>query len=80
MVVPRKGDGVSLVRVDESGVVFSHPSAVAALIALFSGWGVVHQARSMFFNGVGVQDGGGFAVLVLVETGVFLAAVSVALS
>jgi len=34
----------------------------------------------MLFNGVGVQDGGGFAVIALVETGVFLSAVSVALS
>jgi hypothetical protein len=60
--------------------VVAHASAIAALVALFSGWGLVHQVRSMLFDGVGVQDGGGFAVIVLVETGVFLAAVSVALS
>lgn len=78
--VPRMGDGPSLDRVDRASVVLAHPAAIAAFVALLSGWGIVHQARSMLFNGVGVQDGGGFAVIVLVETGVFLSAVSVALS
>ncbi len=34
----------------------------------------------MLFDGVGVRDGGGFAVIILVETMVFLAALSVAVS
>jgi hypothetical protein len=57
-----------------------HVATVAALVALLSGWALVHQARSMLFDGVGVRDGGGFAVIILVETMVFLAALSVAVS
>lgn len=48
------------------------------LVALLAGWGLVHQARSMLFEGVEVRDGGGFVVIILIETMVFLAAVGIA--
>lgn len=57
-----------------------HLAAVASLVALVSGWGLIHHARSMLFNGVGVQEGGGWAALILAETMVFLVSVAIALA
>jgi hypothetical protein len=59
---------------------FNHPSAIAALVALLAGWGLIQSTRSMLFEGVEVRDGGGFVVIILVETMVFLTAIAIAVA
>lgn len=56
----------------------SQHALVAAPIALMTGWGLIHQARSMLFHGVSVQEGGGWTAIILAETMVFLVAVGIA--
>lgn len=59
-------------------MVAAHHSLIGAFVALATGWALVKQARAMLFDGVGVQDGGGWTAVVLAETMVFLVAVGVA--
>lgn len=56
----------------------THPAAIAAPVALISGWGIIHQARSMLFNGITAHEGGGWTALILAETMIFLIAVGIA--
>ena len=53
---------------------------VAALIAAISGYAVVRTGGAMMRSGVGVQDGGSWTVMLILEMTVNLAAVGVALS
>jgi hypothetical protein len=55
-------------------------SLIAALVAAISGFAVVRTGRAMTRNGVEVQDGGGWAALLITEVCVSFAAVGVALS
>ena len=54
------------------------PTLIAMLVASFTGWGIVRHCKAVLNNGIGFADGGGWAVILLVETMVFLAAVNVA--
>jgi hypothetical protein len=54
------------------------PTLVAMLVASLTGWGIVRHCKAVLNNGIGFADGGGWAVILLVETMVFLAAVNVA--
>jgi hypothetical protein len=53
---------------------------VAALVAAVSGYAVIRTGRSMMGSGVELQDGGGWAALLITEVCVSFAAVGVALS
>jgi hypothetical protein len=53
---------------------------VAAAVALISGWATIRITRLITFQGVGIEDGGGYTTLLLVVLSVDLAAVAVALS
>jgi hypothetical protein len=55
-------------------------SLLAALIAAISGFGVVRTGQSMMRTGIEIQDGGGWAALLIAEVCVSFAAVGVALS
>lgn len=55
-------------------------SLIAALIAAISGFAVVRTARAMMRTGVEVQDGGGWAAILITEVCVSFTAVAVALS
>jgi hypothetical protein len=55
-------------------------SLIAALIAAISGFAVMRTGRTMMRNGVELQDGGGWAALLITEVCVSFAAVGVALS
>ena len=55
-------------------------SLLAALIAAISGFAVIRTGGSMMRNGVDLQDGGGWAALLITEVCVSFAAVAVALS
>ena len=52
---------------------------IAGLAAVISGYGVIRHARIVMHNGVGFSDGGGWTVILLVETMFFLVAINVAL-
>jgi hypothetical protein len=58
----------------------SHRALIAALIAAVSGYAVVRTARAMVDGGIGVEDGGGWAALLIAEVCCSFAAVAVALS
>ncbi len=55
-------------------------SLIAALVAAVSGYAVVRTGRTMMGNGIELQDGGGWAALLITEVCVSIAAVGVALS
>ena len=55
-------------------------SLIAALIAALSGYAVVRTGQSMMREGIDLQDGGGWAALLIAEVCVSFAAVGVALS
>jgi hypothetical protein len=55
-------------------------SLIAALTAAISGFAVMRTGRTMMRNGVELQDGGGWAALLITEVCVSFAAVGVALS
>ena len=56
----------------------SQISLIAALAAAFSGWGIVRHGKAVLNNGMSFADGGGWTVILLVETMVFLASINVA--
>ncbi len=56
-----------------------HIKLIAAIVSVLSGYGVVRHARILMHSGTGFQDGGGWTVILLVETMFFLTAVSVSL-
>jgi hypothetical protein len=55
-------------------------SLVAALVAALAGYAVVRTGRTMMRSGVELEDGGGWAALLITEICVSFAAVAVALS
>ena len=55
-------------------------SLIAALVAAISGFAVVRTGRATMRDGVDLQDGGGWAALLIAEVCVSFAAVGVALS
>ena len=55
-------------------------SLLAALIAAISGYAVVRTGKAMMHAGVEIQDGGGWAALLIAEVCVSFTAVAVALS
>jgi len=55
-------------------------SLLAALVAAISGFAVVRTGKAMMHDGIGIQDGGGWAALLIAEVCVSCAAVGVALS
>jgi hypothetical protein len=55
-------------------------SLVAALVAALSGFAVVRTGKAMMREGVDIQDGGGWAALLIAEVCVSFTAVAVALS
>jgi hypothetical protein len=55
-------------------------SLVAALAAALAGYAVVRTGRAMMRSGVELEDGGGWAALLITEICVSFAAVAVALS
>jgi len=55
-------------------------SLVAALVAALSGFAVVRTGKAMTRDGVSVQDGGGWAALLIADVCVNFTAVAVALS
>ncbi len=54
-------------------------SLIAALIAAISGFAVMRTGSAMMRNGVDMQDGGGWAAILIAEVCVSFAAVAVAL-
>ncbi len=61
-------------------LLLEHLSLVALIVALLSGWAAIRLARKMTFEGVGIEDGGGYTALLLTALMITLAAASVALS
>ena len=61
-------------------MMLEHVQLVAMLVAVVSGWATIHVARAMTFQGVGLQDGGGYAALLIVTLSINLAAVTLAIS
>ena len=57
----------------------SSRALVAALVAALSGYAVVRTGRAMMRSGVQLEDGGGWAALLIAEICVSFAAVAVAL-
>ena len=55
-------------------------SLLAALVAALSGFAVVRTGKTMMRDGVELQDGGGWAALLIAEICVNFAAVGFALS
>jgi hypothetical protein len=55
-------------------------SVIAALVAAASGYAVIRTGRSMMGAGVELQDGGGWAALLITEVCVTFTAVAVALA
>ena len=55
-------------------------SLLAALIAAISGYAVVRTGKAMMREGIDIQDGGGWAALLIAEVCVSFTAVAVALS
>lgn len=55
-------------------------SLLAALVAALSGFAVVRTGKTMMRDGVDLQDGGGWAALLIAEICVNFAAVGFALS
>jgi hypothetical protein len=53
---------------------------IAALVAALSGWGVIHHAKTLMHNSIGLQDGGGWTALILVESMISLGAAAFAIS
>ena len=53
---------------------------IATLVACATGWLTVHHCRQLIHEGVGFEDGGGYAVLILVEFSACMAAVAVAVN
>ncbi len=60
-------------------LLLEHPSLAAVIIATLSGWAVIRIARKMTFEGVGIEDGGGYSALLITALMINLAAVSIAL-
>ena len=58
----------------------SQRALIAALVAAVSGFAVVRTARTMVEGGFTVEDGGGWAALLIAEVCCSFAAVAVALS
>ena len=56
------------------------PSLIAALVACLSGFAVIRTVRYITANGLNLQSGGGWVVLLALEMTVNLSAVGVALS
>jgi hypothetical protein len=54
------------------------PTLIAMLVASLTGLGIVRHCKTVLNNGIGFADGGGWAVILLVETMVFLAAINFA--
>jgi hypothetical protein len=55
-------------------------SLLAGLVAAISGYAVVRTGKAMMRDGIEIQDGGGWAALLIGEVCVSFAAVGVALS
>jgi len=55
-------------------------SLVAALVAALSGFAVVRTGKAMMREGIEIQDGGGWAALLIAEVCITFTAVAVALS
>ena len=53
---------------------------IAALVAAACGYAVVRQGRMMMNEGVSIEDGGGWAALLITEVCCCFAAVAVALA
>jgi hypothetical protein len=60
--------------------VWNHAALIAAAIAALSGWGLIHHGKAVLHSGVGIADGGGWTVILLVETMLFLVGINVALA
>jgi hypothetical protein len=61
-------------------LVLAHRVLLATLVAAGSAYAMLRHSRQMMFEGVSLQDGGGWAALVMVEFTVALAALAFALS
>ena len=53
---------------------------IAALVAAASGYAVARQGRMMMREGIAIEDGGGWAALLITEVCCCFAAVAVALA
>jgi hypothetical protein len=58
----------------------SHRALIAALVASVSGYAVLRTARGMVDGGFSIEDGGGWAALLIAEICCSVTAVAVALS
>ena len=58
----------------------AHQHAIAAAVAVVSGYAAIRTGRSMIRAGVDVQDGGTWTALLILEITANFAAVGVALS
>ena len=77
--LPLPGERGDCAPVDEAAMPAMR-SLIAALIAAISGFAVVRTGGAMMRNGVDLQEGGGWAAIVITEVCVSFAAVAVALS
>jgi hypothetical protein len=55
-------------------------NVIAMLVAALSAWAVLRVARKMSFEGVGLDDGGGYTALLMAGVMINLASVTVALA
>ena len=53
---------------------------IALLIAAASGYAMLRHARRMMFHGISIGDGGGWAVIVMLEFTTAVGALAIALS
>lgn len=61
-------------------MILEHIGLFATATAAASAWAAVRTGRKMQFEGVGIQDGGGYAAILLTAVVIHIAAVSVAIS
>jgi len=57
----------------------AHRVLIAVLVAAGCSWAMLRHSRQMLFDGVSLTDGGGWAVLVMVEFTAAMVAIAVAL-
>lgn len=80
MRFPRTGEPLDRKATDADGVPIGYPVLIAMITAVAAGWLTLRHCRLLMHEGIGFDDGGGYAVLILIEFTVCMVAVAAALN
>lgn len=80
MGIPRSSESRRQRPSDQIAMPIQYPVLVAMTFSAGAGWLTLHHCRILLHQGVGVEDGGGWTALILVEFVACMVAVSVALN